>query len=52
MEITQYTVNVPVTEFKNYLWSEEKSPATVEKYVRDASAFCEYLKDRPLCKRK
>ena len=50
MEITQYTVNVPVTEFKNYLWSEEKSPATVEKYVRDASAFCEYLKDRPLCK--
>ena len=50
MEITPYTVNAPVTEFKNYLWSEEKSPATVEKYVRDASAFCEYLKDRPLCK--
>lgn len=50
MEIMQYTVNAPVTEFENYLWSEEKSPATVEKYVRDAGAFCKYLKDRPLCK--
>lgn len=44
------TVKTAVTEFENYLWNEEKSPATVEKYVRDACVFCEYLKDRPVCK--
>lgn len=32
-----------ITEFKNYLEEEEKSPATVEKYVRDIAAFMKWM---------
>ncbi|MGN0493253.1 MAG: tyrosine-type recombinase/integrase [Acutalibacteraceae bacterium] len=32
-----------ISDFKEHLILQERSPATVEKYVRDASAFCEYL---------
>lgn len=32
-----------ITAFKKYLWEEEKQPATVEKYLRDIRAFCEFI---------
>lgn len=39
-----------IREFKAYLISEEKAEATVEKYLRDITAFAEWLGERPLCK--
>ena len=36
--------------FRIYLIQEEKSTATVEKYLRDASAFLGYLSDCPVTK--
>lgn len=36
--------------FENQLVQEEKSAATVEKYLRDARAFLLYLAGRPICK--
>lgn len=32
-----------ITAFKKHLWEEEKQPATVEKYLRDIRAFCEFI---------
>ncbi len=32
-----------ITEFENYLREEEKSEATIEKYLRDIRAFAEFL---------
>lgn len=40
--ITQALIN----SFKFYLINEEKSPATVEKYIRDIRAFAEWLGER------
>lgn len=31
-----------ITAFKKCLWEEEKQSATVEKYLRDVRAFCEF----------
>lgn len=39
-----------LTSFQNYLVSEEKSTATVEKYLRDARAFFVFLDGRALTK--
>ena len=39
-----------ISEFKTYLVNEEKSKATVEKYVRDTEVFSKWLSDRELCK--
>lgn len=36
--------------YQAYLQQGEKSAATVEKYIRDASRFQTFLRDRPLCK--
>lgn len=36
--------------FEQYLLSEEKSEATVEKYLRDIRTFAAYLADRPIDK--
>ncbi len=36
--------------FEQYLITEEKSAATVEKYLRDIRYFCDFLTDRPICK--
>lgn len=36
--------------FERYLKDEEKSSATIEKYLRDVRKFSEFLADRPLCK--
>lgn len=46
------TVNRAISHFKNYLIQEEKSDATVEKYLRDVGAFSEFLKDRELTKQE
>lgn len=39
-----------IKDFKNWLKSEEKSTATVEKYTRDAGAFIQYAAGTPLSK--
>ena len=41
-----------MTNFKNYLIKNEKSQSTVEKYVRDALAFCAWLGENALTKEK
>lgn len=46
------TVNCAISHFENYLIQEEKSDATVEKYLRDVGAFSEFLKDRELTKQE
>lgn len=35
-----------INQFKNYLINEEKSQATIEKYIRDITAFMVWLMDR------
>lgn len=40
--------NDTVKDFKQYLYEEEKSDHTIEKYVRDICFFMKWLKDRPL----
>ncbi len=44
--ITQNMVN----SFKEYLYNEERSDNTIEKYIRDISAFVSWLGERELCK--
>lgn len=39
-----------LTAFRNYLQNEEKSTATVEKYLRDVRAFFDFLAGRTLTK--
>ncbi len=39
-----------IKEFKSFLVKEEKSKATIEKYLRDIKYFFEYLSDRTICK--
>lgn len=39
-----------IARFRRYLIREEKSPATVEKYVRDVSALYDYLSGRQVTK--
>lgn len=36
--------------FEGYLWREEKSPVTIEKYVRDVQAFAMFASDRIVTK--
>ena len=42
--------NELIIKFKTYLVNEEKSKATVEKYVRDTEVFSKWLSGRELCK--
>lgn len=35
-----------IQNFKNYLWEEEKSKATIEKYIRDITALAVWLDSR------
>ncbi len=39
-----------ISDFEKHLWGEEKCKSTVDKYVRDAGAFCMELHNRPLTK--
>lgn len=41
-----------ITEFYEYLISEEKSPKTIEKYIRDIKEFARWLGSRQLCKQE
>lgn len=43
-----YTVEIH--RFKRHLKAEEKSAATVEKYLRDIRCFCDFLADRQISK--
>lgn len=43
-------INKQISEFKTYLINEEKSKATIEKYVREILALSSWLKERELCK--
>lgn len=36
-----------ITEYATYLAEQEKSVATIEKYIRDITAFAEWLGDKP-----
>lgn len=44
--------NKTIKDFRKYLINEEKAPATVEKYIRDLTAFSAWLKGAELCKEK
>lgn len=44
--------NTAIQKFKDYLINEEKAAATVEKYIRDLTAFAAWLGDDTLCKEK
>ena len=39
-----------IKQFKQYLVNEEKSSATIEKYIRDITAFSAWLNDKELNK--
>ena len=39
-----------IKEYENYLICEEKSSATIEKYIRDIRTFAVWLQDRKLTK--
>lgn len=39
-----------ITDFKLWLTKDEKSASTVAKYLRDVTAFCDYLGENQLCK--
>lgn len=41
-----------IKDFKNHLINEEKSTSTIEKYIRDLTAFSRWLGDNTLCKEK
>lgn len=42
--------NELIIKFKTYLVNDEKASATIEKYIRDISAFKKWLMDKELCK--
>lgn len=42
--------NELIIKFREYMINEEKSQATIEKYIRDITAFMEWLKGREVCK--
>lgn len=39
-----------ICRFRDFLKSEEKEPATIEKYVKEIKSFCEWLCGRPVTK--
>lgn len=40
-----------IKQYKTHLINEEKTKATIEKYIRDIIAFCKWLADRELTKK-
>lgn len=44
--------NSAIQSFKTHLTNEEKAAATVEKYIRDLTAFAAWLRGGELCKEK
>ncbi len=47
---TNLNLEKSLCEYKSYLVEEEKSAATLEKYIRDVSAFIVWLGSNELCK--
>ena len=43
-------VSEQITAFEQHLWEEERSPGTVEKYLRDVRAFACWLDGRAVTK--
>lgn len=41
---------IAIENYKQYLITEEKSKATIEKYVRDLTAFMNWLENREITK--
>ena len=39
-----------ISDFKEHLILEERSGATIEKYIRDVTAFAKYLKGKKITK--
>ncbi len=39
-----------ISRFRDFLKSEEREPATIEKYVKEIKSFCEWLCGRPVTK--
>ncbi len=37
-----------IKAFEKYLYEEERSKATIEKYLRDVRFFCEFMQNKPL----
>ena len=48
----QYLTETLLNCYQAYLYEEEKSEATVQKYLRDIRAFKSYLKARPVAGRE
>ena len=45
--MTQQDCAEQIAKFENYLWEEEKSRATVEKYLRDIRSYLTFLNNYP-----
>jgi site-specific recombinase XerD len=50
MILMRRITNESITNFKERLIEEEKSPATVDKYVRDVTLFMAWCNNARLCK--
>lgn len=50
LEVTGMNYIMEIQRFEQYLRTEEKSAATIEKYLRDIRCFCDFLTDRPISK--
>ena len=46
----QYITDNSVKQFKKHLQNEEKSEATIEKYIRDITCFKNSIGDKPVIK--
>ena len=46
----QVNYEAKIRRFEQYMMEEEKSAATIEKYLRDIRCFCAFLVDRPISK--
>ena len=42
--------NADIIGFQSHLLDMERSPATIQKYLRDVTAFALWLGDRPITK--
>ena len=48
--MSKFTVSSMIDDFENYLWSDEKSKNTVQKYLRDVRRFFNYVNGREIDK--
>lgn len=49
----EYRLTLEMLEgYREYLYREERAPATIEKYVRDTRSFVLFLDGRPVCKER